>query len=178
VNRSRTTAWIKTPAGWLIMLGVFGLSYPFWGAELLALGERLGEQPRQIVVVVLCIAWFGLIITTGCLGGYHRNWWLTIGGMLVLFLTPYISRGIARLALRQPPPSSLGMLVIVLPFVLLLASAAHALVAKTRRDRPGVGKCPSGHCLTCGYDLTGNVSGRCPECGAAVPPGYAAGERQ
>ena len=28
---------------------------------------------------------------------------------------------------------------------------------------------PKGHCARCGYDLTGNVSGRCPECGAAVP---------
>jgi hypothetical protein len=27
---------------------------------------------------------------------------------------------------------------------------------------------PSGHCPTCGYDLTGNVSGVCPECGTAV----------
>ena len=25
---------------------------------------------------------------------------------------------------------------------------------------------PPGHCRRCGYDLTGNVSGRCPECGA------------
>jgi hypothetical protein len=25
-----------------------------------------------------------------------------------------------------------------------------------------------GHCRSCGYDLTGNVSGRCPECGAPV----------
>ena len=24
---------------------------------------------------------------------------------------------------------------------------------------------PSGHCQSCGYDLTGNESGRCPECG-------------
>ena len=24
------------------------------------------------------------------------------------------------------------------------------------------------HCRRCGYDLTGNVSGRCPECGEAV----------
>jgi hypothetical protein len=24
------------------------------------------------------------------------------------------------------------------------------------------------HCLKCGYDLTGNVSGRCPECGKAL----------
>ena len=28
-------------------------------------------------------------------------------------------------------------------------------------------------CLECGYDLTGNVSGRCSECGAAVPVGEA-----
>jgi hypothetical protein len=27
---------------------------------------------------------------------------------------------------------------------------------------------PEGHCQMCGYDLTGNVSGRCPECGTAV----------
>jgi hypothetical protein len=26
----------------------------------------------------------------------------------------------------------------------------------------------AGHCQTCGYDLTGNVSGRCPECGTAA----------
>ena len=30
------------------------------------------------------------------------------------------------------------------------------------RDRRRI---PPGHCQTCGYDLTGNVSGRCPECG-------------
>ncbi len=28
---------------------------------------------------------------------------------------------------------------------------------------------PPGHCPRCGYDLTGNVSGVCPECGAAAP---------
>ncbi len=27
----------------------------------------------------------------------------------------------------------------------------------------------SGHCMECGYNLTGNVSGRCPECGEVVP---------
>jgi hypothetical protein len=27
---------------------------------------------------------------------------------------------------------------------------------------------PPGHCQTCGYNLTGNTSGRCPECGEAV----------
>lgn len=27
---------------------------------------------------------------------------------------------------------------------------------------------PPGHCKKCGYDLTGNVSGVCPECGTAI----------
>ncbi len=27
---------------------------------------------------------------------------------------------------------------------------------------------PAGHCRRCGYDLTGNLSGRCPECGVAI----------
>ncbi len=31
------------------------------------------------------------------------------------------------------------------------------------RKRP-----PRGHCRSCGYNLTGNTSGRCPECGSAV----------
>jgi hypothetical protein len=28
---------------------------------------------------------------------------------------------------------------------------------------------PTGKCRNCGYDLTGNLSGRCPECGLEVP---------
>ncbi len=30
------------------------------------------------------------------------------------------------------------------------------------------GRTRPGHCAQCGYDLTGNVSGTCPECGKAV----------
>ena len=29
---------------------------------------------------------------------------------------------------------------------------------------------PPGHCTRCGYDLTGNRSGLCPECGSPIPP--------
>jgi hypothetical protein len=34
---------------------------------------------------------------------------------------------------------------------------------------------PAGHCTACGYDLTGNVSGICPECGK--PTGAMAQDR-
>lgn len=31
-------------------------------------------------------------------------------------------------------------------------------------------KFPIGHCQTCGYNLTGNVSGKCTECGTVIAP--------
>jgi hypothetical protein len=39
-------------------------------------------------------------------------------------------------------------------------SCPTLVLRKLRHDRA-----PAGSCGTCGYDLTGNVSGRCPECG-------------
>jgi hypothetical protein len=44
---------------------------------------------------------------------------------------------------------------------LMLAALSVAL---WWRDRP----MPPGRCFICGYDLTGNVSGTCPECGCAT----------
>jgi hypothetical protein len=32
-------------------------------------------------------------------------------------------------------------------------------------------KCPPGHCPECRYDLTGNTSGICPECGKLIAAG-------
>ena len=48
--------------------------------------------------------------------------------------------------------------------LLVLAGAVWLLarpMIRARRRRPG-------SCVTCGYDLTGNTSGRCPECGTAA----------
>lgn len=47
-----------------------------------------------------------------------------------------------------------------IPLWLPFAAAAALTVVLWRRDNAPA----SGHCR-CGYDLTGNVSGRCPECG-------------
>ena len=48
-------------------------------------------------------------------------------------------------------------------WMLFLPIAAVSLLAwrRARMRRPG-------HCLNCGYDLIGNVSGVCPECGKEV----------
>ena len=54
---------------------------------------------------------------------------------------------------------------LTLPLWIPLALAAIPTLALWRRDRrPG-----PGHCPTCHYNLTGNTSGVCPECGTAIP---------
>jgi hypothetical protein len=54
----------------------------------------------------------------------------------------------------------IALLTAVVPALWLRIAYQRARVRQQMRH---------GHCLTCGYDLTGNVSGRCPECGTAVP---------
>lgn len=46
--------------------------------------------------------------------------------------------------------------------VVLFAPAALLLIRHYRATPPG-------HCQSCGYDLTGNESGICPECGRPTP---------
>ena len=52
-----------------------------------------------------------------------------------------------------------------LPFLPLLALTAFVVHRDRTRKLPG-------QCRKCGYNLTGNTSGRCPECGVvqAIPP--------
>jgi hypothetical protein len=49
-----------------------------------------------------------------------------------------------------------------LPFVLVSVPAAILLCLDLRIVYP------PGHCRRCGYNLTGNLSGVCPECGEAI----------
>jgi hypothetical protein len=55
--------------------------------------------------------------------------------------------------------------VLYLPLWVPLLISTSAAVLLWRSSR----RIPDDHCRKCGYDLTGNVSGRCPECGEVIP---------
>ena len=64
---------------------------------------------------------------------------------------------------------SLRGLSIRCPFWFLLGLyAAYPAYALARGSICHRHRLRSGCCITCGYNLTGNVSGRCPECGTAT----------
>ena len=77
-------------------------------------------------------------------------------------------RGVQFFAAAVPevlahPTSNGSRLTIHVPSYLLFLVAAlgTVLVWRIRPIQPG-------HCQYCGYNLTGNVNGRCPECGCAT----------
>ena len=51
-----------------------------------------------------------------------------------------------------------------IPFWALLIADAIPLIVLVRKRK----QVPPGHCRKCRYDLTGNVSGVCPECGMMI----------
>ncbi len=67
---------------------------------------------------------------------------------------------------RPQIQGSPGILVVPI-WLLMLPVLTIALVACCRfwLDRRRI---PPGHCQKCGYNLTGNVSGVCPECGGRI----------
>jgi len=82
--------------------------------------------------------------------GWHR--WVSYG-----FVLPSRNPRVLPLTVRATTTDY------VVPCWLVLLVAAAPTAALWRRDRRRI---PPGHCETCAYNLTGNVSGRCPECGS------------
>jgi len=67
---------------------------------------------------------------------------------------------VTRVAFR--PPAGPGTPNWLIGVVLALLAAYIGYI--WRRNRPA----PAGLCPVCEYDLRGNISGRCPECGTSV----------
>lgn len=74
----------------------------------------------------------------------------TVFGLFKIFSIPWMWQYIDQIYLNL-------LFVAVLTLMLVLIGLDMRMVY------------PPGYCQSCGYDLTGNESGVCPECGVALP---------
>jgi hypothetical protein len=87
-----------------------------------------------------------------------------VPGAAFLFLVPG-GAAVAMPASHVPPPwSRSSRIPLPAASVLLAVAPLYALVRRWKRRN----RFARGLCLNCAYDLTGNTSGACPECGTAV----------
>lgn len=129
------------------------------GAFLLWRTHRRQRRPVRVlsthcaVFLALCLLDFGTL----CVAAWDSS---------AIFRAALSAAGKARAArctLYQIDGESVtGIVIAALPGIAMLA----ALVAGVFRPDP---RPPFEACRQCSYNLTGNVSGRCPECGEAIP---------
>ena len=142
---------------------------------LVMVDHALQQHPRGIGTMGF-VTTFGVAAIVGilCQG---MTWWFRVGRRriticLLLFPTLAVASSLATALvlaigsyivggyLNEPVRFVAIFFVITLP--VSLAVGVPFLVLGPRRY-------PRGHCQKCGYDLTGNPSGTCPECGSSVP---------
>lgn len=85
------------------------------------------------------------------------------GAIVYAFLVPPLHGGMPEDEARVL--SILQMVAVVL----ILGTPAFGYVWSRLYMRWHDKRHPPDHCQKCGYDLTGNISGTCPECGTDAP---------
>ena len=155
------------------------------GLYYLEQGPHCGANMHQLRAVARKLRW---CLGTGCLlmlvvWSVSARWWI---GYDTATWTAGLGNGVLQLGISHVGPapgpprwivmdaSSLGLRLpawyktshtqIVLPlWLVLLVLGVPTMAAWLPWPRPSRGLCHK-----CGYDLTGNVSGRCSECGERV----------
>jgi hypothetical protein len=95
--------------------------------------------------------------------------WLSPDGRPLPFAT-YLAELVPRGGTRESAPMPYAAVHVPWWMVVVLFGVLPSWrgASSFRRDRRRRGRAIRNGCLACGYDLTGNVSGVCPECGTGV----------
>jgi len=143
--------WIRRTAlaGMVMSVGILSML-------LVSIHQLIGYTGRTMFLVVahgqVCFGWIR-DRSLGMLPGPHGWRWFESGEMPGMFSLPQVVTG--------------GYLRVFVPlWVLFILMLIPSLIMWPLSKRV-----PPGYCSRCKYDLTGNVSGVCSECGDPVPTG-------
>lgn len=158
-----------------------------------ALREDELRSRLRLLIFVICLLsawqeWFGSVLTmsmegaccasvafeaflgiaVGCIAGRCRDWPAAAIAICVMAISPLFGSYICDVWQAKAHASltiTAGTVMVgVVNMFLLLASGSIAYSITVSRRRP----IPTGFCRACDYNLTGNVSGKCPECGTPI----------
>ena len=146
--------------------------------------RRIAKWTGLIACVLIVVAWAGVTSRGWGVAWYSKESFIVFGdGHLVVerFLASgqpdfgfwhwgVLQTGQLRYGFRWPQVQGLSSFRrwrVFLPLWLPLLVIAIPSALLWHRDRRRI---PPGHCQQCGYDLTGNESGVCSECGETVAP--------
>ncbi len=144
---------------------------------LLALGTglvfgvfvSLAEAPVALGGLGACCAIPALSAAIGLVAARYRNPWLCVCGVAVLYAVMHLAVGSHKFLLGRTAKPDLQWAFGNLPAMgleLLITGAIAGLAYGV--SRRVMTRLRPGRCRSCGYDLTGNVSGVCPECGTPI----------
>ena len=153
MGRVKRVSWIRRWGKWtgvglsVLMLSSWLLSY-FWSLDAsvtrFAVRLRAGASVLNWWESSVDFSWPEFRISRSSRETLLSNEWLP-----------------SRLSMNVNPGGYLS--VVIIPLWIPIGITALLTVILFYRDRR---RCiPPGHCRKCGYDLTGNMSGVCPECG-------------
>lgn len=180
-----TVAWV---AGGMLLAVMAVLGLPVWGN--LPISGRLAYGPVSAAavawVMTAVVVFSGILAMRGLMVMLYARLKKPAGWLVALMLLMWgapilvdlvlteIRRGLETVAdlSMLTGLSPLGTIMIVwsgyyapvLPGVAIQVAAAALLTLGARRVRAS--RFLAGHCRRCGYNLTGNTTNRCPECGA------------
>jgi len=170
VPRPWSVGWVDVTRELLFAAGAVVSAYMVCSLWISCTSRRRRSRgPTRRAVALLCVAWIAIL-------GLMELPSARVPFLLGCWAIPYVGYWLY--------PDSLGMTDVLCTGLAIGRSAAAALVAlglvavwwlraRGRRARDD----DTRGCVHCGYDLYGNISGRCPECGrdCGAPSGLPAG---
>lgn len=161
-RRSRIRRWMKwagaTVCALLMVMWVFSM----WGSvSWVVSGDSADPVWNPNYVAHRSVDWKFLLMTQRLFIVRSDTEWLRPTGWRVMwFKKPeFMPAGLPRFNIYSGTWNF--MLPLWTPFLLVAIPTAFLFWRDHR-------KIPQGHCQNCGYSLTGNTSGICPECGEQI----------